>query len=87
MNTTQVIQVINVTLSDYLFLCYWECKWALLEPFIVKDVRNRFITLNGKWNCIVISRNLPVFYIDFLQIPVFYINFSQIPVFYTHCDK
>ena len=54
MNTTQVIQVINVTLSDYLFLCYWEYKWALLEPFIVKGVRNRYITLNGKWNCIVI---------------------------------
>ena len=34
MNTTQVIQAINVTLSDYLFLCYWESKWALLEPFI-----------------------------------------------------
>ena len=57
--TTQVIQVINVTLSDYLILCYWECfqiifsfvignvsKWALLEPFIVKGVRNCFITLN-----------------------------------------
>ena len=40
MNTTQFIQAINVTLSDYLFLCYWESKWALLEPFIVKGVRN-----------------------------------------------
>ena len=54
MNTTQVIQVINVRLSDYLFLCYWECKWALLEPFIVKGERNCFITLNGKWNFKVI---------------------------------
>ena len=48
MNTTQVIQEINVTLSDYLFLCYWESKWALLEPFIVKGVRNYSIALNGK---------------------------------------
>ena len=46
--------VISVTLSDYLFLCYWECKWALIEPFIVKGVRDCFITLHGKWNCIVI---------------------------------
>ena len=38
--TTQVIQVINVTLSDDLFLCYW----ALLQPFIVKGVRNYFMT-------------------------------------------
>ena len=39
---TQVVQVINVRLSDYryLFLCYW----ALLEPFIVKGVRNCFMT-------------------------------------------
>ena len=39
---TQVIQLINVGLSDYryLFLCYW----ALLEPFIVKGVRNCFMT-------------------------------------------
>ena len=55
-----------------LFLCYWESKWALLEPFIVKGVRNRFITLNEKWNCIVILCKLPAFYVDFLQIPVFY---------------
>ena len=54
MNTTQVIQAINVTLSDYLFLCYWESKWALLEPFIVKGVKNCSIALNGKRKCIVI---------------------------------
>ena len=51
MNTTQVIQAINVTLSDYLFLCYWESKWALLEPFIVKGVRNCSVALNGKRKC------------------------------------
>ena len=48
MNTTQVIQAINVTLSDYLFLCYWESKLALLEPFIVKGVRNCSIALSAK---------------------------------------
>ena len=54
MNITQVIHVINATISDYVFLCYWECKSASLELFIVKGVKNGFIALNGKWNCIVI---------------------------------
>ena len=47
MNTTQVIQAINVTPSDYLFLCYWESKWALLEPFIVKGFEKLFY--NTSW--------------------------------------
>ena len=51
---TQVNQAINITLSDYLFLCYWESKLALLEPFIVKGVRNCSIALNGKRKCIII---------------------------------
>ena len=40
--------------SYILVLCYWESKWALLEPFIVKGVRNCSIALNGKRKCIVI---------------------------------